>query len=185
MYAHTRKQVGGRFGTEPMSYRFTPPEGRDSQTLHQVLARRVEQRGDAPWIAGEERSWTYRDIDSMSSRIANGLAAHGIGKGETVLAMLPDCVEFIAAWCGLAKLGAVQVPVNTHLRGAALAERIASRAPVAVQLHKAMLDAALEGSLEGALNFETEALVQTAMTRDNLEGARAFFEKREPRFTGE
>ena len=27
-----------------MSYRFTPPEGRDSQTLHQVLARRVERQ---------------------------------------------------------------------------------------------------------------------------------------------
>ena len=100
-----------------MSYRFTPPEGRDSQTLHQVLARRVERRGRAPWMIGEGRSWSYRDIDSMSSRVANGLAKLGIGKGETVLAMLPDCVEFIAAWCGLAKLGAVQVPINTHLRG--------------------------------------------------------------------
>ena len=74
------------------------------------------------------------------------------------------------------------VPDGTEREAArALAERIASRAPVAVQLHKAMIDAALEG----ALHFETEALVQTAMTRDNLEGARAFFEKREPRFTGE
>ena len=60
-----------------MSYRFTPPEARDSQTLPQVLARRVASRGDAPWIAGEERSWTYRDIDSMSNCIANGLAAPG------------------------------------------------------------------------------------------------------------
>ena len=78
------------------------------------------------------------------------------------------------------------VPDGTEREAAAaLAERIASRAPVAVQLHKAMIDTALEGSLEGALNFETEALVQTAMTRDNLEGARAFFEKREPEFTGE
>ena len=78
------------------------------------------------------------------------------------------------------------VPDGTEREAAAaLAERIASRAPVAVQLHKTMIDAALEGSLEGALNFETEALVQTAMTRDNLEGARAFFEKREPKFTGE
>lgn len=66
-----------------------------------------------------------------------------------------------------------------------LARRVASRAPVAVQLHKVMLDSALESSLETALNFETECLVQTAMTRDNLEGARAFFEKREPGFTGE
>ena len=100
-----------------MSYRFTPPEGRDSRTLHQVLARRVACHGQAPWIAGEARSWTYRDIDAMSDRIANGLAARGIGAGETVLVMLPDCVELIATWCGLAKLGAVQVPVNTHLRG--------------------------------------------------------------------
>ncbi len=66
-----------------------------------------------------------------------------------------------------------------------LAERIASRAPVAVQLHKAMIDAALSSSLEGAINFETECLVQTAMTKDNLEGTSAFFEKREPRFKGE
>lgn len=66
-----------------------------------------------------------------------------------------------------------------------LARRIASRAPVAVQLHKVMLDAAQSSSLDGALNFETEGLVMTAMTKDNLEGTRAFFEKREPKFTGE
>ena len=66
-----------------------------------------------------------------------------------------------------------------------LARRIASRAPIAVQLHKVMIDAAQESSLESALNFETECLVQTAMTRDNLEGTCAFFEKREPKFTGE
>jgi 1,4-dihydroxy-2-naphthoyl-CoA synthase len=35
------------------------------------------------------------------------------------------------------------------------------------------------------LSFETEALVQTALTKDNLEGTNAYFEKREPKFTGE
>jgi len=76
---------------------------------------------------------------------------------------------------------------EADLRGQAeaLARRIASRAPVAVQLHKVMIDAATQSSLDGALNFETEGLVQTAMTRDNLEGTSAFFEKREPKFTGE
>jgi enoyl-CoA hydratase len=66
-----------------------------------------------------------------------------------------------------------------------LARRIASRAPVAIQLHKTMLDRSLEASLETMLSFETEALVQTALTKDNLEGTSAYFEKREPRFTGE
>ena len=122
--AHTTAHYDGSCETDAMTYRFTPPDGRDSQTLHQVLARRVERHADAPWIAGEGRSWTYRDIDAMSGRIANGLAVRGIGKGETVLVMLPDCVEFIATWCGLAKLGAVQVPVNTHLRGNVLSHVI-------------------------------------------------------------
>ncbi|MGH6954546.1 MAG: enoyl-CoA hydratase/isomerase family protein [Alphaproteobacteria bacterium] len=78
------------------------------------------------------------------------------------------------------------VPNGQHRAEAEkMARRIASRAPVAVQLHKVMLDRGLESSLDAMLNFETEALVQTAMTRDNLEGTKAWFEKREPRFTGE
>ena len=67
-----------------MRYRFIPPGGRHSQTSHQVLVRCAASRGDAPWIVGETRSWTYRDIDSMSHRIATGLAAHGIAKCNTV-----------------------------------------------------------------------------------------------------
>jgi len=48
-----------------------------------------------------------------------------------------------------------------------------------------MIDRGLEFSLEAILAFETEALVQTSMTKDNLEGTNAFFEKREPKFTGD
>jgi len=66
----------------------------------------------------------------------------------------------------------------------ALARRIASRAPLAVQLHKTMLDRGLEASLETMLNFETEALVVMAMSEDHREGVAAFFDKREPRFKG-
>jgi enoyl-CoA hydratase/carnithine racemase len=65
-----------------------------------------------------------------------------------------------------------------------LARRIASRAPMAVQLHKTMLDRGLESSLEAMINFETEALVVTAMSDDHREGVAAFFAKREPDFKG-
>ena len=65
-----------------------------------------------------------------------------------------------------------------------LARRIASRAPLPVQMHKTMLDRGMESSLETMMNFETEALCVTARTNDHAEGATAFFEKREPQFTG-
>ena len=123
-----------------MSYRFVPPEGRDSQTLSKVLSSRAASLGDAPWIVGDERSWSYRDIDSMSNRIANGLATHGIGEGDTVLVMLPDCVEFVAAWCGLAKIGAVQVPVNAHLRGSVLSHVVRDSQARTMIVHAQFLD---------------------------------------------
>ncbi|MFN0042250.1 MAG: enoyl-CoA hydratase/isomerase family protein [Alphaproteobacteria bacterium] len=65
-----------------------------------------------------------------------------------------------------------------------LARRIASRAPIVVQLHKRMIDKALDGSFEAALAMETESVVASMLTEDNLEGTKAFFEKREPVFKG-
>jgi enoyl-CoA hydratase/carnithine racemase len=99
------------------------------------------------------------------------------------MAYTGEFIDAREAW----RMGLVNrvAPAGRHREEAgALAARIASRAPVAVQLHKVMLDAACESSLEAALNFETEALVQTALTRDNLEGTQAFFDRREPKFTG-
>jgi enoyl-CoA hydratase len=65
-----------------------------------------------------------------------------------------------------------------------LAERIATRAPMAVQLHKVMLDRGLEASLEAMLHFETECMIHANLSKDCTEGTRAWLEGREPSFTG-
>jgi enoyl-CoA hydratase/carnithine racemase len=65
-----------------------------------------------------------------------------------------------------------------------LAERIAGRAPLAVQLHKVMLDRGLEASLETMLHFETECMIHANLSRDCTEGTKAWLEGRDPEFTG-
>ena len=65
-----------------------------------------------------------------------------------------------------------------------LAERIASRAPLAVQLHKVMLDRGLEASLETMLHFETECMIHANLSKDCTEGTKAWLERRTPVFTG-
>jgi enoyl-CoA hydratase/carnithine racemase len=85
------------------------------------------------------------------------------------------------------RLGAIsRVVPKGEVRQAAeeLGRRIASRAPIAVTLHKRMLDRGLESPLETCLVSETEMLLATARTLDHKEGARAFLEKREPKFIG-
>ena len=115
-------------------------EPRAEQALHQVLAKRVARYGDKPWIVAGERSLSYREIDALSNRLARGLAGLGIGPGMTALVMLPDTLEFIVTWCALAKLGAIEVPVNTHLRGNVLAHVINDSRARWMIVHPAFLE---------------------------------------------
>src|SRR5512135_1329447 len=71
----------------------------DEATLSHVLARRLADSGDKPWILTETASFTYRDVDRLACRFANGLARLGVARGDTVLLMLNNCIEFIALWC--------------------------------------------------------------------------------------
>lgn len=96
------------------------------RTVGQVLSAAAARLGDKPFIVDVEGgSISYREMDQMAHRIANGLAALGIGHQEPVLYMLPDSIDFVALWAGLARHGAAEVPVNLAYRGAFLS-RIAN-----------------------------------------------------------
>lgn len=92
-------------------------DAKSEQTLGKVLAERAGRFGDKPFIVTDHSSHSYAEIEGWSNRLANGLAGLGIAMGDTVLVMLPNTVDFIALWCGLGKLGAIEVPVNTAYRG--------------------------------------------------------------------
>jgi len=79
---------------------------------------------DKPWLVTAERLVNFGQADEQSDQLARGFAALGIAAGDTVLLMLPDTVRMILPWCALAKLGAIEVPINTHLKGAILTHMI-------------------------------------------------------------
>ena len=93
---------------------------RDERDLTSVLSRRVARSPDKPWLVTDDGSYSYRDIDSRSGRLARGFAEAGVAAGDTVALMLPDTVEYICLWCALSKIGAIEVPVNVHHRGSIL-----------------------------------------------------------------
>jgi benzoate-CoA ligase len=76
---------------------------------------------------------TYGEVAEMANRAGNGLLALGVSPGDRVLLLLPDGPEFVAAWFGAIKIGAVAVPTNTSLRTADYAHFLAkSEAPIAL-----------------------------------------------------
>jgi benzoate-CoA ligase len=52
----------------------------------------------------------------MANRVGNALREWGCEPGDRILIVLPDSVEFIAAFFGAARIGAIAVPVNSMAR---------------------------------------------------------------------
>lgn len=85
-----------------------------------VLEEQARVIGDAAFMFFEDRVISYKDINALANRIANGLLAHAVKHGVGVSIMLPNSPEWFAAWCATQKLGAYAVPVNTGLKGEGL-----------------------------------------------------------------
>ena len=67
---------------------------------------------------------TLGELNESINKAANGFLALGVKHGDKVAIMLPNCPEFLYAWFGLNKIGAVEVPINVALKGAGLAYQI-------------------------------------------------------------
>ena len=77
------------------------------------------------------------------------------------------------------------VPAGEALAAAdALAREISARGPVAVREAKRLIDAAADIDLDAGLSAELAASARVFATDDMLEGAAAFFDKREPGYRG-
>ncbi len=64
-----------------------------------------------------EKTLTYRELDSRTNSLANGLLDIGLRKGDRVSVMLYNCAEFIEIYCAFAKIGLVAVPISWRFVG--------------------------------------------------------------------
>ena len=57
------------------------------------------------------------ELHRLTLRWASAYRGLGVSEGDTVLTMLPNCVEAFGTWLGAAWLKAIEVPMNTMFRG--------------------------------------------------------------------
>ena len=75
-------------------------------------------------------------------------------------------------------------PGEAVARATAIGEEIATRGPLAVREAKRLIDAATEVDLDAGLAAELDASERIFASEDMLEGAKAFFGKRDPEYRG-
>jgi len=92
--------------------------------IPRLLRECAQTQPDHVCYRSGDDAWTYAQLNTRVNRLANALSAHGIHPGMRVAVMLAHHVDHAVVFFALAKIGAVNVPVNVHLKGAGLAHVI-------------------------------------------------------------
>ena len=88
------------------------------ETIGANLERIARQHADREALVevASGRRWTYAELDADVNRVARGLLAAGIAKGDRVGIWSPNCAEWTLVQYATAKIGAILVNVNPAYR---------------------------------------------------------------------
>ncbi len=64
---------------------------------------------------------TWASVDAAANRLASGLRARGIVRGDRVVLACPNLPQFVIAYYAVLKLGAILVPINILLKASEIA----------------------------------------------------------------
>ncbi|MEE9252555.1 MAG: AMP-binding protein [Thermodesulfobacteriota bacterium] len=100
--------------SRPFNVRWYESEDRSKWVLPNILKQRAEQYGDKTFLQfAEKEPISYSRVNQLANRVANGLAALGVKKGDKVAVLMPNSDDIVLVWFGILKLGAIMVPINT------------------------------------------------------------------------
>ena len=113
--------------------------------LQHLLTRAVAQHGGKRAVIDGERTYTYNQLGEYSDRLASALAGLGVGSGDRVAILAPNCVEFVISFYGILKAGAIVTTINSGYREREIAHQLNDSGADTIIVHeglKGMSDAA-------------------------------------------
>jgi len=81
-------------------------------SLYSLLEDAVDRWGDRPATAFFGKRLTYRELAAQVERFAGALVGLGVGRGDRVGLMLPNCPQYIIAFYACLRIGAIPVGCN-------------------------------------------------------------------------
>ena len=91
--------------------------GVSARTVYGAFRERLEAAPDEPFVSCASPWLTLAELDERSDRLAAGLRRLGVGRGDHLAWILPNRIETVEILIAVAKIGAVQIPLNYWLKG--------------------------------------------------------------------
>ena len=79
---------------------------------------------------GERRDWHFGELTARSAGLSGAFAAKGVERGDVVMTLVGNRVEWVLTLLACWRMGAVALPSSTQLRRHDLASRVAASKPV-------------------------------------------------------
>lgn len=93
--------------------------------LPKALAEAAQHQAGKVWLrCSDGQMLAFGQAASEADKVAGHLHALGVQPGDHVALMMGNSIDFVRAWAGLGRLGAVAVLLNTELQGDFLAHQL-------------------------------------------------------------
>lgn len=84
----------------------------NTQSIYSVFAETADRRGDHPAVIYLGSRFSYRRVRRLAEAFAAALAGLGVTAGQKVMLYIPNGIQWVVAWLGVQRLGAVVVPIT-------------------------------------------------------------------------
>ncbi|MFX1477202.1 MAG: AMP-binding protein [Promethearchaeota archaeon] len=93
--------------------------GRENATLPKLLEIKAEQNKDKPFLYFKDRRYSYEDINHNANMVAHGILTvinELELKRPKISLLMNNCPEYLFSWFGIAKAGAIFVPIHKPMK---------------------------------------------------------------------
>ena len=115
---------------------------------------------------GERRVWHFGELVARSGGLSGAFAARGVRRGQVVMTLVGNRIEWVLAMLACWRMGAIAMPCNTQLRRGDLETRLRVANPVLCVGEDGPL-----GELPDGIPYMTMDEVQTVMDEDRPQEA--------------
>ncbi|MET3336130.1 non-ribosomal peptide synthetase component F [Bradyrhizobium japonicum] len=81
----------------------------------------AQRQPDRVALITDDASLDYEGLSKRINRYARWARSAGVAKGDTVALIMPNGIDYVAAWLGISRIGGVAALLNTRLVGQSLA----------------------------------------------------------------
>jgi len=84
----------------------------NTASIYSVFAETAERRGDHTAVIYLGSRFSYRRLRQLAEAFAAALSGLGVTAGQKVMLYIPNGIQWVVAWLGVQRLGAVVVPIT-------------------------------------------------------------------------